>query len=236
MLWKKGRQSDNVEDRRGASIGGSTIKLSGGMLVVVMLIGVVLGENPLELLAMLSQGFIGGSSTTTRSPPGKRLATMNPLNLYPPYWRIPKIPGPRFSLVWACNIKRQSWFCFPIRFHPHADIIPPLQGLSIVLAIERFTSIWGFSGNWITWAPRAISLKRMSLATRSVIMCKTSWGYPAKSMICNSVAVRLKPMLYRSYWNYKRIVLRGYGLTMPINIAVFWSQEMSMKASGPPPQ
>jgi predicted metalloprotease len=67
MLWKKGRQSDNVEDRRGARIGGSSIKLSGGMLVAVMLIGVVLGENPLELLAMLSQGYIGGGSTTAVS-------------------------------------------------------------------------------------------------------------------------------------------------------------------------
>jgi predicted metalloprotease len=49
MLWKKGRQSDNVEDRRGASNIGSSVKLSGGMLVVVMLIGVALGENPLEI-------------------------------------------------------------------------------------------------------------------------------------------------------------------------------------------
>ena len=62
MLWKKGRQSDNVEDRRGTRFGGSTIKLSGGLLVVVMLLGIALGENPLELLAMLSQGYIGGSS------------------------------------------------------------------------------------------------------------------------------------------------------------------------------
>jgi predicted metalloprotease len=68
MLWKKGRQSDNVEDRRGASIGGSSIKLSGGLLLAVMLIGVVLGENPLELLAMLSQGYIEGSPTTAVSP------------------------------------------------------------------------------------------------------------------------------------------------------------------------
>ncbi|MFA6164866.1 MAG: neutral zinc metallopeptidase [Methylobacter sp.] len=68
MLWKKGRQSDNVEDRRGARIVGSSIKLSGGLLVVVMLIGVALGENPLELLAMLSQGFLEGGSTTVVSP------------------------------------------------------------------------------------------------------------------------------------------------------------------------
>jgi predicted metalloprotease len=72
MLWKKGRQSDNIEDRRGMSLGGPAIKLSGGMLVVVMLIGVLLGENPLDLLAtMLSQGFIGGNSTTTTVAPGQ---------------------------------------------------------------------------------------------------------------------------------------------------------------------
>jgi uncharacterized protein len=72
MLWKKGRQSDNVEDRRGVRLGGPAIKLSGGMLVLVMLIGVVLGENPLDLLAtMLSRGFIGGNSTTTTATPGK---------------------------------------------------------------------------------------------------------------------------------------------------------------------
>ena len=68
MLWKKGRQSDNVEDRRSTRFSGSTIKLSGGMLVAVMLLGVVLGENPLELLAMLSQGYVGGGSTTAVSP------------------------------------------------------------------------------------------------------------------------------------------------------------------------
>ena len=68
MLWKKGRQSDNVEDRRGSRIVGSSIKLSGGLLAVVMLIAVVLGENPLELLAMLSQGYIGGGQTTAVSP------------------------------------------------------------------------------------------------------------------------------------------------------------------------
>ncbi len=60
MLWKKGRQSDNVEDLRGSRIVGSSIKLSGGLLVVVMLIGFALGENPLELLAMLSQGMLKG--------------------------------------------------------------------------------------------------------------------------------------------------------------------------------
>ena len=69
MLWKKGRQSDNIEDRRGTGIGGSPLKLSGGMLVVVMIIGVALGENPLELLAMLSQESSSTPTTASEQTP-----------------------------------------------------------------------------------------------------------------------------------------------------------------------
>lgn len=68
MLWKKGRQSENIEDRRGVRFAGPTMKLSGGMLAVVMLLGVALGENPLELLALLSQGN-GGFSSSLESRP-----------------------------------------------------------------------------------------------------------------------------------------------------------------------
>jgi predicted metalloprotease len=67
MLWKKGRQSDNLEDRRAINVGGSGLKLSGGVLVVVMLLGLALGENPLELLALLSQGTGGGLSSPATS-------------------------------------------------------------------------------------------------------------------------------------------------------------------------
>jgi len=54
-------------------LGGPRIKLSGGMLAIILLIGFALGENPLELLALLSQG--GGSDSLTtdvsrRPPPG----------------------------------------------------------------------------------------------------------------------------------------------------------------------
>lgn len=69
MLWKKGRQSDNVEDRRGMRIGGPRMKLSAGMLAVILLIGFALGENPLELLALLSQGG-GSDNLTTEVSPG----------------------------------------------------------------------------------------------------------------------------------------------------------------------
>jgi len=68
MLWKNGRQSDNVEDRRGTRLSGSPIRLSGGMIAVVMLVGLALGENPLELLALLSQGTGGGGPAMVSAP------------------------------------------------------------------------------------------------------------------------------------------------------------------------
>ncbi|WP_020563701.1 KPN_02809 family neutral zinc metallopeptidase [Methylosarcina fibrata] len=68
MLWKKGRRSDNVEDRRQLRLGGPRLKLSVGTLAIVLLIGVVLGENPLELLALLTQGG-GRTSFTAEAPP-----------------------------------------------------------------------------------------------------------------------------------------------------------------------
>jgi predicted metalloprotease len=67
MLWKKGRRSENVEDLRHARFGGPRIKLSAGMLAVVMLIAFALGENPLELLALLTRG--GGSAGLTAESP-----------------------------------------------------------------------------------------------------------------------------------------------------------------------
>jgi len=70
MLWKKGRQSDNVEDQRSLRTGGPRMKLSIGMVAVIMLIALALGENPLQLLALLTQGG-GSNSLTTEVSPGQ---------------------------------------------------------------------------------------------------------------------------------------------------------------------
>lgn len=52
MKWKRARRSSNVEDRRG--IGGGTMKLGLGGLAVVVVLGLLMGKNPMEMLAMLS--------------------------------------------------------------------------------------------------------------------------------------------------------------------------------------
>ncbi|MEK6324001.1 MAG: neutral zinc metallopeptidase [Acidobacteriota bacterium] len=65
MLWKDRRQSDNVEDRRGISRGGMAV---GGGLggIVVLVIALLLGADPGELLEQVPSGAPGSGSGTSR--------------------------------------------------------------------------------------------------------------------------------------------------------------------------
>ena len=51
MRWKEGRRSDNVEDRRGAMPG--RLALGGGGTIIVLLIAVLMGADPRQLLNQL---------------------------------------------------------------------------------------------------------------------------------------------------------------------------------------
>jgi predicted metalloprotease len=62
MLWKGERQSDNVEDRRGLPTGG--LAIGGGGLIIVLLVSMLFGVNPLQLL----QSLQGGGTTTLQTP------------------------------------------------------------------------------------------------------------------------------------------------------------------------
>src|SRR5258705_3185093 len=66
MLWKGQRQSDNVEDRRGMSGGGMAI---GGGLggIVVVVIALLLGADPRQLLEQ-TRGVDPSTGTTTSRP------------------------------------------------------------------------------------------------------------------------------------------------------------------------
>jgi predicted metalloprotease len=70
MLWRGGRRSDNVEDRRGAGglgggfggggrMGGGGVKVGGVGLVVILLVGWFFGVDPTALLSQIEGG--GGS-------------------------------------------------------------------------------------------------------------------------------------------------------------------------------
>ncbi|HTR02237.1 MAG TPA: neutral zinc metallopeptidase [Thermoanaerobaculia bacterium] len=63
MRWEDGRESDQVEDRRG--VPGGRFAIGGcGTLIVVLVISLLTGANPLRVLQLL-----GGSETTTASSP-----------------------------------------------------------------------------------------------------------------------------------------------------------------------
>src|SRR3954468_13174179 len=66
MLWRGGRRSDNVEDRRGGGgfggggrMGGGGIKIGGLGLVVILLVGWFFGVDPTALLSQLDGGSVG---------------------------------------------------------------------------------------------------------------------------------------------------------------------------------
>ncbi|WP_426103317.1 KPN_02809 family neutral zinc metallopeptidase [Massilia sp. TSP1-1-2] len=68
MKWEGNRESDNVEDRRGAGGGGGGggFSLGGrgigiGTIVIALIGGAVFGINPLQVLDMLSGGGGGGA-------------------------------------------------------------------------------------------------------------------------------------------------------------------------------
>jgi predicted metalloprotease len=70
------RRSENVEDRRGVPMGGAGVKVGGGMLLVVLLVSVLTGTNPLDLIGGLEQGLEetappSGDGGPPRQPPAE---------------------------------------------------------------------------------------------------------------------------------------------------------------------
>ncbi len=77
MKWRSARRSSNVDDRRGRGPGGGGgggggMKLGLGGVAIVVVIGLLLGKNPLEMLGLVAemqQQAPAGPSTTQTSPP-----------------------------------------------------------------------------------------------------------------------------------------------------------------------
>jgi len=68
MRWGDMRRSENVEDRRGSSFGrrGAPVKIGGLGLVIVLVVSLFLGINPLELLGPI--GDVSGPAPQTQAP------------------------------------------------------------------------------------------------------------------------------------------------------------------------
>ena len=66
MKWRDARRSTNVDDRRGRSpigLGGGGMKLGLGGTVVLLVVGMIFGINPLEMLGLMSQAQQGAPQT-----------------------------------------------------------------------------------------------------------------------------------------------------------------------------
>ena len=61
MRWKKGRRSNNVEDRRGTS--GPGLKLGSGAVLIMIILALIFGVGPTPLLQELSQGSASAPSS-----------------------------------------------------------------------------------------------------------------------------------------------------------------------------
>lgn len=73
MRWREGRRSENVEDIRdegGSRRGPVGMKLGGGTILLVLVASLLLGQNPLQMLAMLG----GGDSLSVPQQPQSRPA------------------------------------------------------------------------------------------------------------------------------------------------------------------
>ena len=63
MRWRQGRRSENVDDLRGARVPGGGLRLGVGGLLGIVLVGWLLGADPLTLLQIL-----GGGTQTVQVP------------------------------------------------------------------------------------------------------------------------------------------------------------------------
>lgn len=70
MLWRGGRRSDNVVDRRGLGAGG----LSGGAALVVVLVSWFLGVDPRQMLGLAEQVATPGTEQGGAPPAGDEKA------------------------------------------------------------------------------------------------------------------------------------------------------------------
>jgi predicted metalloprotease len=71
MRWQDLRPSDNVEERESAAPSGfGGIRLGGGAIVIIVVVSLLLGKNPLDILALLSDGGAPTVQTQALPPTG----------------------------------------------------------------------------------------------------------------------------------------------------------------------
>ncbi len=74
MRWRPGGRSSNLDDLR-ASTGGRAVRVGGGLglggIAIVLVIGLLTGQNPLQILGSLVEGGAGAAAVESGSPPSQ---------------------------------------------------------------------------------------------------------------------------------------------------------------------
>ena len=68
MKWRKARKSSNVDDRRRMRRAGGVGGLSLGGIAIVVVIGLLLGQNPIEMLGLVNQINQTSAPSATSEP------------------------------------------------------------------------------------------------------------------------------------------------------------------------
>ena len=68
MRWRMGRRSTNIEDRRGVRLGGRGAAGGGIGLLIILVIAVLLGADPVKLLSDISSTGVDQSSYYEQQP------------------------------------------------------------------------------------------------------------------------------------------------------------------------
>ena len=68
MKWRKARRSSNVDDRRGMRRAGGVGGLSLGAIAIVVVISLLLGQNPIEMLGLVNQINQTSAPSATSEP------------------------------------------------------------------------------------------------------------------------------------------------------------------------
>lgn len=119
MLWRKGRRSDNVIDARGEGgagggggmrIGGKGLSLGGVAIVVV--VGLLMGQDPMQILGSLLGQMDSPAPATQQQAGGRpRRPTTSRASSSARSSATPRTPGNRSSPAARHNTNSPSWCC-----------------------------------------------------------------------------------------------------------------------------
>ena len=176
MRWQSGRRSENIEDRRGMSMGGVAVgRLIG--TIVLLLIAVFFGLDPSVVL----QG--GDPGITAPAPPAQQRAPAAADDQLRDFVAVVLADTEDVWKDLFAQMNRRYQDPTLVLFTGATQLAcgrpRPRWDRSTVRPIESSTSTWGSTEPWTTIsAPRATSPRPTSSPTRSATTCSTSSESP----------------------------------------------------------